>query len=97
MDETGKVTCNAKGKATISALVDGKVQATVTVSVTTLVESLTIGSKTGSFTLASGKKLNLTAAVAPLRLPTRQSSGRLPKAANTPRFPAPVWLPPIRT
>ena len=65
VDETGKVTCNAKGKATISALVDGKVQATVTVSVTTLVESLTIGSKTGSFTVASGKKLNLTAAVAP--------------------------------
>lgn len=63
--ETGKVSCNAKGKATISALVDGKVQATVTVSVTTLVESLTIGSKTGSFTLASGKKLNLTATVAP--------------------------------
>ncbi len=65
VDETGKVSCNAKGKATVSALVDGKVQATVTVSVTTLVESLTIGSKTGSFTLASGKKLNLTAAVAP--------------------------------
>ncbi len=63
--ETGKVSCNAKGKATISALVDGKVQATVTVSVTTLVESLTIGSKTGTFTVASGKKLNLTAAVAP--------------------------------
>ena len=63
--EMGKVSCNAKGKATISALVDGKVQATVTVSVTTLVESLTIGSKTGTFTLASGKKLNLTAAVAP--------------------------------
>lgn len=63
--ETGKVSCNAKGKATISALVDGKVQATVTVSVTTLVESLTIGSKTGTFTLASGKKLNLTATVAP--------------------------------
>ncbi len=63
--ETGKVSCNAKGKATISALVDGKVQATVTVSVTTLVESLTIGSKTGSFTVASGKKLNLTAAAAP--------------------------------
>ena len=63
--EMGKVSCNAKGKATISALVDGKVQATVTVSVTTLVESLTIGSKTGSFTLASGKKLNLAAAVAP--------------------------------
>ena len=65
VDETGKIGCLAKGKATISALVDGKVQATVTVSVTTLVESLTIGSKTGSFTLASGKKLNLTAAVAP--------------------------------
>ena len=65
VNETGKVSCNAKGKATISALVNGKVQATVTVSVTTLVESLTIGSKTGSFTLASGKKLNLTAAVAP--------------------------------
>ena len=65
VNETGKVSCNAKGKATISALVDGKVQATVTVSVTTLVESLTIGSKTGTFTLASGKKLNLTAAVAP--------------------------------
>ena len=65
VNETGKVSCNAKGKATISALVDGKVQATVTVSVTTLVESLTIGSKTGSFTLASGKKLNLTAAAAP--------------------------------
>ena len=65
VDETGKIECLAKGKATISALVDGKVQATVTVSVTTLVESLTIGSKTGSFTLASGKKLNLTAAVAP--------------------------------
>ena len=63
--ETGKVSCNAKGKAAISALVDGKVQATVTVSVTTLVESLTIGSKTGTFTVASGKKLNLTAAVAP--------------------------------
>ena len=65
VDEAGKIECLAKGKATISALVDGKVQATVTVSVTTLVESLTIGSKTGSFTLASGKKLNLTAAVAP--------------------------------
>lgn len=65
VDETGKVTCNAKGKATISALVDGKVQATVTVSVTTLVESLTIGSKTGTFTVASGKKLNLTATAAP--------------------------------
>ena len=65
VNETGKVECLAKGKATISALVDGKVQATVTVSVTTLVESLTIGSKTGSFTLASGKKLNLTATVAP--------------------------------
>ena len=65
VNETGKVSCNAKGKATISALVNGKVQATVTVSVTTLVESLTIGSKTGSFTLASGKKLNLTAAAAP--------------------------------
>lgn len=65
VDETGKIECLAKGKATISALVDGKVQATVTVSVTTLVESLTIGSKTGSFTVASGKKLNLTAAVAP--------------------------------
>ena len=65
VNETGKVSCNAKGKATISALVDGKVQATVTVSVTTLVESLTIGSKTGTFTLASGKKLNLTATVAP--------------------------------
>ena len=65
VDETGKIECLAKGKATISALVDGKVQATVTVSVTTLMESLTIGSKTGSFTLASGKKLNLTAAVAP--------------------------------
>ena len=65
VDEAGKIVCLAKGKATISALVDGKVQATVTVSVTTLVESLTIGSKTGSFTLASGKKLNLTAAVAP--------------------------------
>lgn len=65
VNETGKVSCNAKGKATISALVDGKVQATVTVSVTTLVESLTIGSKTGSFTLASGKKLNLTATAAP--------------------------------
>lgn len=65
VDETGKIECLAKGKATISALVDGKVQATVTVSVTTLVESLTIGSKTGTFTLASGKKLNLTAAVAP--------------------------------
>lgn len=61
----GKVECLAKGKATISALVDGKVQATVTVSVTTLVESLTIGSKTGTFTVASGKKLNLTATVAP--------------------------------
>lgn len=65
VDDTGKVECLAKGKATISALVDGKVQATVTVSVTTLVESLTIGSKTGTFTVASGKKLNLTAAVAP--------------------------------
>ena len=65
VDETGKVSCNAKGKATVSALVDGKVQATVTVSVTTLVESLTIGSKTGSFTVASGKKLNLTATAAP--------------------------------
>ena len=65
VDETGKIECLAKGKATISALVDGKVQATVTVSVTTLVESLTIGSKTGIFTVASGKKLNLTAAVAP--------------------------------
>ena len=65
VNETGKVSCNAKGKATISALVDGKVQATVTVSVTTLVESLTIGSKTGSFTVASGKKLNLTATAAP--------------------------------
>ena len=65
VNETGKVSCNAKGKATVSALVDGKVQATVTVSVTTLVESLTIGSKTGTFTVASGKKLNLTAAVAP--------------------------------
>lgn len=65
VDDTGKVECLAKGKATISALVNGKVQATVTVSVTTLVESLTIGSKTGSFTLASGKKLNLTAAAAP--------------------------------
>ena len=63
--ETGKVSCNAKGKATISALVDGKVQATVTVSVTTLVNDLTITSKTGSFTLASGKKLNLTATAAP--------------------------------
>ena len=63
--EMGKVSCNAKGKATISALVDGKVQATVTVSVTTLVESLTIGSKTGTFTVASGKKLNLTATAAP--------------------------------
>ena len=63
--ENGVVKCLAKGKATISALVDGKVQATVTVSVTTLVESLTIASKTGSFTLASGKKLNLTATVAP--------------------------------
>ena len=65
VDETGKVSCNAKGKATVSALVDGKVQATVTVSVTTLVNDLTIGSKTGSFTVASGKKLNLTAAAAP--------------------------------
>lgn len=65
VDETGKVECLAKGKATISALVDGKVQATVTVSVTTLVESLTIGSKTGTFTVASGKKLNLTATAAP--------------------------------
>ena len=65
VNETGKVSCNAKGKATISALVDGKVQATVTVSVTTLVESLTIGSKTGTFTVASGKKLNLTATAAP--------------------------------
>ena len=65
VDETGKIECLAKGKATVSALVDGKVQATVTVSVTTLVESLTITSKTGSFTLASGKKLNLTATVAP--------------------------------
>lgn len=65
VDDTGKVECLAKGKATISALVDGKVQATVTVSVTTLVESLTIGSKTGTFTLASGKKLNLTATAAP--------------------------------
>ena len=65
VNETGKVSCNAKGKATISVLVDGKVQATVTVSVTTLVESLTIGSKTGTFTLASGKKLNLTATAAP--------------------------------
>ena len=63
--EMGKVSCNAKGKATVSALVDGKVQATVTVSVTTLVESLTIGSKTGTFTVASGKKLNLTATAAP--------------------------------
>ena len=61
----GKIECLAKGKATISALVDGKVQATVTVSVTTLVESLTIGSKTGTFTVASGKKLNLTATAAP--------------------------------
>lgn len=61
----GKIECLAKGKATVSALVDGKVQATVTVRVTTLVESLTIGSKTGSFTLASGKKLNLTATAAP--------------------------------
>ena len=65
VNETGKVSCNAKGKATISALVDGKVQATVTVSVTTLVESLTIGSKTGTFTVASGKKLNLTATATP--------------------------------
>ena len=65
VDGTGKIECLAKGKATISALVDGKVQATVTVSVTTLVESLTIGSKTGTFTLASGKKLNLTATAAP--------------------------------
>ena len=65
VDETGKIECLAKGKATISALVDGKVQATVTVSVTTLVESLTIGSKTGTFNLASGKKLNLTATAAP--------------------------------
>ena len=65
VNETGKIECLAKGKATISALVDGKVQATVTVSVTTLVESLTITSKTGTFTVASGKKLNLTATVAP--------------------------------
>ena len=65
VNETGKIECLAKGKATISALVDGKVQATVTVSVTTLVESLTITSKTGSFTVASGKKLNLTATAAP--------------------------------
>ena len=65
VNATGKIECLAKGKATISALVDGKVQATVTVSVTTLVESLTIGSKTGTFTLASGKKLNLTATAAP--------------------------------
>ena len=65
VDETGKVECLDKGKATVSALVDGKVQATVTVSVTTLVESLTIGSKTGTFTVASGKKLNLTATAAP--------------------------------
>ena len=65
VNETGKVSCNAKGKAAISALVDGKVQATVTVSVTTLVNDLTITSKTGSFTLASGKKLNLTATAAP--------------------------------
>ena len=63
--ENGVVKCLAKGKATISALVDGKVQATVTVSVTTLVESLTITSKTGSFTVASGKKLNLIATAAP--------------------------------
>ncbi len=63
--ETGKVSCNAKGKATISALVDGKVQATVTVSVTTLVNDLTITSKTGTFTVASGKKLNLTATATP--------------------------------
>lgn len=65
VNATGKIECLAKGKATISALVDGKVQATVTVSVTTLVESLTIGSKTGTFTVASGKKLNLTATAAP--------------------------------
>ncbi len=65
VDEAGKIECLAKGKATISALVDGKVQATVTVSVTTLVNDLTITSKTGTFTVASGKKLNLTAAVAP--------------------------------
>ena len=65
VDDTGKIECLAKGKATISALVDGKVQATVTVSVTTLVNDLTITSKTGTFTVASGKKLNLTAAAAP--------------------------------
>ena len=65
VDDAGKITCVAKGKAAISALVDGKVQATVTVSVTTLVEKLTIGSKTGSFTVASGKALALTTAVAP--------------------------------
>ena len=65
VDENGTVKCLAKGKTTISALVDGKVQATVTVSVTTLVEELNITSKTGTFTVASGKKLNLTATVEP--------------------------------
>ena len=65
VDEKGNVTCLTKGTATISALVDGKVQATVNVTVTTLVEDLTIASKTGSFTVASGKSLTLTAGAEP--------------------------------
>lgn len=63
VDENGKVTCLKSGSATISALVNGKAQATVTVKVTSLVEKLEITSKTGSFTVASGKSLNLIATV----------------------------------
>lgn len=62
-ETTGVVTCLAKGKTTISAVVDGKVRATVTISVTSLVEDLEIASKTGSFTVASGKTLRLIAKV----------------------------------
>lgn len=62
-ETTGVVTCLTKGRTTISAVVDGKVQATVTVSVTSLVEDLEITSKTGSFTVASGKTLGLIAKV----------------------------------
>ena len=63
VDASGKITCLKAGTATISALVNGKAQATVTVKVTSLVEHLEITSQTGLFTVASGKTLALKATV----------------------------------
>ncbi len=67
IDETGKVTCLKAGTVKITAALDSKTKATVTVQVTNLVDTITIETKNAQdpLVVASGKTLALKATVTP--------------------------------